>query len=120
MKDYLQKNYRDYEFTVIYSSKNEDNRSWEIDQEKMKNSIFLESKTIKLRLKKRMDTRYIHFPVGVTKVLKKKHTVKKISNISGFLAFREGHRSHSRTSQTVTPGSRTGTSPTKAGCIYIV
>ena len=45
--DYLQKNYRDYEFTVIYSSKNEDNRSWEIDQEKMKNSIFLESKTIK-------------------------------------------------------------------------
>lgn len=65
--DYLRKNYKDYQFTIIYSSKNEDNRKWDIEQEKMENSIFLESKTIKI--KKRFDTKYIHFPVGVAKVL---------------------------------------------------
>ncbi len=67
--DYLQKNYTDYDFTIIYSSKNEDNRQWEIEQEKMNHSVFLESKTIKI--KKRFDTKYIHFPVGVSKVLDK-------------------------------------------------
>lgn len=67
--DYLQKNYTDYRFTIIYSSKNEDNRSWEIDQTKMNNCVFLESKTIKI--KKRYDTRYIHIPWGVSRVLDK-------------------------------------------------
>lgn len=67
--DYLQKNYADYEFTVIYSSRNEDNRRWNIDQEKLNNSIFLDSKTIKI--KKRLDYRYVHIPVGVVKTLKK-------------------------------------------------
>ena len=65
--DYLQKNYSEYQFTIIYSSENEDNRSWEIDQNKMKNSVFLESKTIKI--KKRFDNYYLHIPVGVSKVL---------------------------------------------------
>ncbi len=65
--DYLQRNYKDYRFTIIYSSKNEDNRSWEIDQNKMNNCVFLESKTIKF--KKRYDTRYVHIPWGVGKVL---------------------------------------------------
>lgn len=67
--DYLQKNYGEYEFTIIYSSRNEDNRSWDIDQEKMKNSVFLESKTLKI--KKRYDNYYLHIPVGVCKVLNK-------------------------------------------------
>ena len=67
--DYLQKNYGEYEFTIIYSSRNEDNRSWDIDQEKMKNSVFLESKTLKV--KKRYDNYYLHIPVGVCKVLNK-------------------------------------------------
>lgn len=67
--DYLQKNYTNYRFTIIYASKNEDNRSWEIDQNKMNNSVFLESKTIKF--KKRYDTRYVHIPWGVGKVLDK-------------------------------------------------
>ena len=49
--DYLQKNYGEYEFTIIYSSRNEDNRSWDVDQEKMKNSVFLESKTLKIKKK---------------------------------------------------------------------
>lgn len=66
--DYLKKKYTDYRFTILYSSKNEDNRSWEIDQEKMDNSIFLESKTIKI--KKKLDTRYVHIPWGVGKTLK--------------------------------------------------
>lgn len=65
--DYLQKNYPEYEFTVIYSSKNEDNRKWEIEEEKLKNSVFLASRTIKL--KKRYDTKYIHLPTGVAKTL---------------------------------------------------
>ena len=65
--DYLRKNYTDYKFVIIYSSKNEDNRKWDIDQEKMENSVFLESKTLKI--KKRFDTKYIHFPVGVSKAL---------------------------------------------------
>ena len=67
--DYLQKNYGEYEFTIIYSSRNEDNRSWDVDQEKMKNSVFLESKTLKI--KKRYDNYYLHIPVGVCKVLNK-------------------------------------------------
>lgn len=66
--DYLQKNQKDYRFTIVYSSKNEDNRSWEIDQSKMNHCVFLESKTIKI--KKRLDTRYVHIPWGVSKVLK--------------------------------------------------
>ena len=67
--DYLQKTYDEYEFTIIYSSRNEDNRSWDIDQEKMKNVVFLESKTLKI--KKRYDNYYLHIPVGVCKVLNK-------------------------------------------------
>ena len=66
--DYLQKSYTDYRFTVIYSSKNEDNRSWKIDETKLQHSIFLESRTIKVR--KRFDTTYLHIPRGVSGVLK--------------------------------------------------
>ena len=65
--DFLQKEYKEYEFTVIYSSKNEDNRSWEIEEESLKNSIFLESKTFKIT--NGFDPKYIHVPRGVGKVL---------------------------------------------------
>lgn len=67
--DYLQKNYKDYRFTIVYSSRNEDNRSWEIDESKLNNSVFLSSQTIKI--KKRFDTKYIHIPWGVAETLKK-------------------------------------------------
>lgn len=67
--DYLQKNYKEYDFTIIYSSKNEDNRKWKIDQEKLAHSIFLKSRTIKVR--KRYDTKYIHLTANISKVLKK-------------------------------------------------
>ena len=65
--DFLQKNYKDYHFTIIYSSKNEDNRTWKIDEEKMNHCVFLTSKTIKIR--KRYDNYYLHIPVGVAKAL---------------------------------------------------
>lgn len=65
--DYLQKAHKEYRFTVIYSSKNEDNRSWQIEGESLKNSIFLESKTIKIT--NGFDPKYIHIPWGVGKVL---------------------------------------------------
>ena len=65
--DFLQKNYIDYHFTIIYSSKNEDNRTWKIDEEKMNHCVFLTSITIKIR--KRYDNYYLHIPVGVAKVL---------------------------------------------------
>lgn len=67
--DYLQKNYGDYQFTIIYSSKNEDNRNWKIDESKMNNCVFLTSKTI--RIKKRYDNYYLHIPTGVGKALEK-------------------------------------------------
>lgn len=66
--DHLQRNYPEYEFTVIYSSKNEDNRKWKIDEEKLKKSVFLRSKTIKI--KRRYDTKYIHLTASVVKTLK--------------------------------------------------
>ncbi len=65
--DFLQKNYKDYHFTIIYSSKNEDNRNWKIDESKMNDCVFLASKTIKI--KKRYDNYYLHIPVGVAKAL---------------------------------------------------
>lgn len=65
---YLQKEHTDYEFTVIYSSRNEDNRKWKIEPEKLENSVFLKSRTIKI--KRRYDTKYIHLTANVRKVLK--------------------------------------------------
>ena len=67
--DYLQKEYKEYEFIVVYSSKNEDNRSWQIEGESLKTSIFLESRTLKVT--NGVDPKYIHIPWGVGKVLGK-------------------------------------------------
>lgn len=65
--DFLRKNYKQYEFTIIYSSRNENNRQWEIDETKMNHSIFLESKTIEI--KKKFDNYYLHIPARVGKIL---------------------------------------------------
>lgn len=65
--EYLQKNYSEYEFHIIYSSSNEDNRSWKVKVND--NSYFLKSKTLKLR--KRDYYKYIHITNGVTKILNK-------------------------------------------------
>ena len=59
---YLQENIRDYEIHILYASRNEDNRAWEIDESKMRNSHFLDSWTLKIP--RRYDTKYIHISKG--------------------------------------------------------
>ena len=66
---YLQQHEKEYEIHIIYASENEDNRSWEIDREKMKNSHFLDSWTLKIP--RRYDTKYIHISRGVGTLLKR-------------------------------------------------
>lgn len=66
---YLQTQVPEIEFYVIYSSKNEDNRKWEVNADKIRNSVFLDSRTVKI--KKRYDTKYIHIPKGVGKALER-------------------------------------------------
>ena len=56
--DYMHRNLTEYEFHVIYTSRTEDNRLWNIDEEKMKNSHVLKSRVLKIR--KKLDDRYIH------------------------------------------------------------
>ena len=64
---YMQRNLTQYEFHVIYTSRCEDNRLWNIDESKMKNSHVLESRIIKI--KKKLDNRYIHLPGNIGKML---------------------------------------------------
>lgn len=70
---YLQQNIKEYEIHIIYASRNEDNRKWEIEEQKIKNSYFLDSYTIKIPF--RYDTKYIHISRGVKKILGKLHPV---------------------------------------------
>ena len=64
---YLQQHTAEYEIHIIYASRNEDNRNWKVDAEKMMNSHFLDSWTIKIPRK--YDTRYIHVTHGIKKML---------------------------------------------------
>lgn len=63
----LQQSYKEYEFSIIYSSANEDNRNWDSGVEKLSNVHYLESKTIKIKGK--IDDKYIHIPRKVNDVL---------------------------------------------------
>lgn len=65
--DYMHRNLTEYEFHVIYTSRTEDNRLWNIDEEKMKNSHVLKSRVLKIR--KKLDDRYIHLPGNVGALL---------------------------------------------------
>ncbi|GAA0077120.1 hypothetical protein UT300005_14980 [Clostridium sp. CTA-5] len=65
--NYLIKTYKEFEFKIIYSSKNEDNRKWTIKSQSLLNSIFLKSVTMKI--KKRNDNKYIHIPFNTMSVL---------------------------------------------------
>lgn len=65
--NYLHENYKDFDFNIVYSSRNEDNRSWFIDKAKIIKSFFLKSLTIKI--KKRNDNKYIHIPYNTFSVL---------------------------------------------------
>lgn len=52
---------------VIYTNRNEDNRFWRIPEEKFINTHILESTVLKT--KNKLDTRYIHLPSNIGKVL---------------------------------------------------
>jgi len=65
--DHLQKNYTDNEYHIIYTAAGEDNRSWSVDKEKLGNSTILDSTVIKVR--GRLDDRYIHLPLKIIPAL---------------------------------------------------
>lgn len=66
---YLQNTSTEHEFSIMFSSTNEDNRGWKFDLSTLKNYYFLKSKTIKI--KKKMDIKYIHIPHNVKEILDK-------------------------------------------------
>lgn len=68
---YLQEHVKEYDIYIIYASRNEDNRTWEIDENKIKNSYFLNSWTLKIP--RRYDTKYIHISKGVSALLRQLH-----------------------------------------------
>lgn len=67
--NYLQTQYSHsgYEFSILYASRAESNRRWIIDNSKLVNSFFLQSKTICIPQK--MDNKYIHIPIKVKEKL---------------------------------------------------
>ena len=66
---YLQTHVNSHEFHVIYTNRNEDNRIWNIPKEKIVNTQILNAKVLKIR--NALDTRYVHIPANVGKVLSK-------------------------------------------------
>ena len=64
---YMQTHNKDYSFHVIYTSMNEDNRCWDIPEEKFINTHILKSKIIKIQNK--LDSRYIHLPSAIGRSL---------------------------------------------------
>lgn len=65
--NYLHENITQYDFNIIYTSENESNRTWKVDVEKLAKSYILKSKVIKLKGK--IDDRYIHIPGNMSKLL---------------------------------------------------
>lgn len=65
---YMQKNFPEYEFHIIFSGAGMENRQWHVEMEEIKNYRFLKSKTLIIR--KRFDDRYVFIPVGVEKALR--------------------------------------------------
>lgn len=65
---YMQKNFPEYEFHIIFSGAGMENRKWNVEMEEIEHYHFLKSKTIIIR--KRFDDRYVFIPVGVEKTLK--------------------------------------------------
>lgn len=64
---FLQKNYPEYEFHIIFSGAGMENRKWHVEMTELSNVTFLKSRTIIIR--KRFDDRYVFLPVGVEKAL---------------------------------------------------
>ena len=64
---YMQTHVKEHEFFIIYTSRNEDNRAWNIQEEKLLNTRILESRILKI--KNKLDTRYVHLPANIGKEL---------------------------------------------------
>lgn len=64
--NYLCENF-DYNFTIIYANSKEDNRNWDNDIKIKHRYLILKSKTIKI--KKKMDFKYIHIPLNLKSTL---------------------------------------------------
>lgn len=64
---YLQTHYEKYEFFILYYCNDSMSRQWKTDEDRIQNSVFVPSKTI--RIKKRFDDHFISFPVGVGRAL---------------------------------------------------
>ncbi|MDU2828387.1 MAG: glycosyltransferase, partial [Clostridium perfringens] len=67
--NYLIENFKEYNFEIIYSSVSEDDRGWNLDSNKLKNSHFLKSRSIVI--KEKLDNKHIHFSFEIKKCLKK-------------------------------------------------
>ena len=65
---YMQTHLESYEVHVIYTRRNEDNRQWTLDEDKLLNTTILNSGIIKI--KGQMDNRYIHLPGNIISCLK--------------------------------------------------
>lgn len=66
---FLQTHYENYDFSIIYYCNDSMARQWKADEDRILNSHYVPSKTI--RIKKRFDDHFISFPVGVGKLLSK-------------------------------------------------
>ena len=64
---YMQTHLKKHEIHVIYTNENEDNRSWNIAEDRMINSHILHSKVIKR--KGMLDKRYVHIPNNIPLLL---------------------------------------------------
>lgn len=60
--DYLQTNYPDYHFHILYTSERQEGREWDTAKDKIRDSVFLKSK--ELRLGKKGWERTIYFPAN--------------------------------------------------------
>lgn len=95
--DYLSK-MDEYDITVLYLQKLEDNRQWEIDENNIKHKyLILNTKTFKL--KQKLNVKYIHFPMNIKEVLNRINPDVVIGygyNPTVFLSFRWAKRNNKR------------------------
>lgn len=64
---YLQGNYSEHSFHIIYSAAGLSDRDWSVDKDKLINSYFLNTKTV--TIKKKMDAKHVHFTTNTGKLL---------------------------------------------------
>lgn len=60
---YMQKHIKEYEIHVMYCAREENNRCWHFDKQKLINTTFTKARVISIR--KRFDTKHIYIPKGM-------------------------------------------------------